>query len=177
VQLDAPEQVDAAVLADPVIATQVNLLNRGGSTVRYGNLLVLPVGNSILYVKPLYVEATRAGTASVIPELKQVILAAKREESMRVVMRPTLRDALSALVGGEVAEAPPTEPAPGAPPGVPTPPTGPGATGVAGLAAEAQTAFEAAEAAQRSGDWAEYGRQMNRVRSAIERLNRAAGGQ
>lgn len=166
-QIDSPDQVDAAIQADPVIAPQVSLLNRQGSTVRYGNLLVLPVGRSILYVKPLYLEASsRRG----IPELKQVIVAEKRGSGISVVMRATFAEALGALIGSRVPEGTGGTPRPGedTPPGAPRPE-------VAALAREAEAAFGAAERAQRSGDWAEYGRQMERVRDAIRRLRAAAG--
>jgi uncharacterized membrane protein (UPF0182 family) len=160
-QHDAPEQVDSTIQADPVIAPQVSLMNQQGSKVRYGNLLVLPVGGSILYVKPLYLEAaSRQG----IPGLKHVILAEKRGAGLKVVMRPTLSEALAALTGGS-SPTPPAEPSPGKSPA-------PSATGAsaATLAAEADRAFSAAEAAQRAGDWAEYGRRLAAAREALRRL-------
>lgn len=167
-QVDSPDQVDATIQADPVISPQVSLLNQQGSTVRYGNLLVLPVGSSILYVKPLYLEASsRRG----IPELKQVILAEKRGTGVSVVMRPTFAEALSALIGARIPEATGGKPSPGAP----SAPTPGGGQSVAALAQEAETAFEAAEQAQRAGNWAEYGRQLERARAAIKRLRSAAG--
>lgn len=165
-QVDAPEQVDSTIQSDPVIKPQVALLNQQGSTVRYGNLLVLPVGSSLLYVKPLYLEAT---TRRSIPELKQVILAEKRGASLSVVMRPTLREALAALVGGRSAppEEEPESPATSTPPG--------GQADLAALAREAEGAFTAAEQAQRAGNWAEYGRQLDRARAALRRLRAAIG--
>jgi len=160
-QHDAPEQVDNTIQADPIVAPQVSLLNQQGSKVRYGNLLVLPVGGSILYVKPLYLEAAaRQG----IPGLKHVILAEKRGAGLKVVMRPTLAEALAALVGG----APPPSAAEPHTPGSAPPPPADAAT----VAREAEAAFAAAEQAQRQGDWAAYGRELQRAREALARLRR-----
>jgi uncharacterized membrane protein (UPF0182 family) len=99
-----------------------------------------------------------------------VILAEKRGTGLTVVMRPTLREALAALTGGPAPEPEPT-PAPGAA----EPPPGPAAApNVAALAAEAESAFNAAEQAQRAGNWAEYGRQLDRARAAIRKLREGA---
>lgn len=168
-QVDAPEQVDNTIQADPIISPQVSLLDQRGSTVRFGNLLVLPVGSSLLYVKPLYLEAsTRGGQGSqnVIPQLEQVIVAEHRGDSLSVIMRPTLREALAALVAGDAPVAPgePTEAEPSPTPQAPA---------VGNAAREAQSALDAAEQAQRSGNWAEYGRQLQRLRAALQRLNAA----
>lgn len=169
-RIDAPEQVDNAIFSDPEISRETTLLGQRGSAVRFGNMLVLPVGQSILYVKPFYVEGAEQGESGGIPLLKQVILAEKRGRELKVVMRPTLTAALSALTGEAVESEPPPpreRPAAGAPPR-------PAGAGVAALAAEAEAAFNAAESAQRSGNWAEYGRQLDRARAAIKRLREGA---
>lgn len=167
-QIDAPEQVDSTIQSDPDISQQVTLLGQQGSNIRYGNLLVLPVANSLLYVKPFYLEAQQSGSGqSGIPVLKRVILAEKRGAAMRVVMRPTFREALAELVGAPVAEAGSERPA--APPREQTAPASPGED-LRRLADEAGQAFDAAERAQRAGDWAEYGRQLQRAREAVRRL-------
>jgi uncharacterized protein len=173
-QIDAPEQAENAILVDPKVSQTTTLLNRGSSRVRYGNMLVLPVASSLLYVKPFYVEATgqaAEGRARGIPELKYVILAEKRGDALKVVMHPTLRESLAALVGAEVPPSETTEPSP-----APGPAPTPGPANAAQLAAEAEAAFEAADRALREGNWAEYGRQMERARSAIRRLRAATQG-
>ena len=171
VQLDAPEQVDNTIQADPVISPQVSLLNQQGSRVIYGNLLVLPVGNSLLYVKPLFVQANGGSSGQTgIPELRRVILAAHQGRSLEVVMRPSLEEALAALVGTEEGETTAPAPTTGA---TPSPATG--TTDVRTLAGEAQAALDAADKAQRAGNWAEYGRQLERLKTAVRRLGGAAG--
>jgi hypothetical protein len=178
-QVDNPEQVDNAIQSDPEVSPKVSLLNQQGSGVLYGNLLVLPVGSSLLYVKPLYVLGTggQGRSQQGIPKLTYVIVAEKRGTALKVVMRSTLRQALSELIGAGGAEiaAPPTGAPAVTPPSVPGGATPAVAATVPALAAEAESAFVAAEQAQRAGNWAEYGRQLERARSAIRRLREAAG--
>ncbi|HTE18782.1 MAG TPA: UPF0182 family protein, partial [Armatimonadota bacterium] len=122
-QVDNPEQVDNAIQSDPEVSPKVSLLNQQGSGVLYGNLLVLPVGSSLLYVKPLYVLGTggQGRSQQGIPKLTYVIVAEKRGTALKVVMRSTLREALSELIGAGGAEiaAPPTGAPAVTPPSVP----------------------------------------------------------
>jgi hypothetical protein len=169
-QTDTPEQADKTIRADVTVSKEITLLSEAGSEVLYGNFLVLPVGQSVLYVKPMFVGATQSemeGRSTGIPALKNVILAEKRGEDLTVVMRPTLDESLAALVGSSPVPARTAAPARSAAPGAVAP-------GVAALAAEAEAAFETADRALRSGDWAEYGRQIGRAREALRRI-RARG--
>ena len=84
-----PFQIEARINQDTEISQQISLWNQMGSRVIRGNLLVVPIENSILYVSPLYL---RAETGQV-PELKRVIAA----YGDRVVMEETLAEALAAL--------------------------------------------------------------------------------
>ena len=90
-QLDGPQQVEARINNDPAISQQFTLWDQAGSTVLRGNLLVVPIDNTILYVEPVFLQADNLA----FPELKQVIVA----DAGEVVMRSTLRSALSALSG------------------------------------------------------------------------------
>jgi len=172
-QLDAPEQVDSMIQSDPDISQQITLLGQQGSNIRFGNLLVLPVSGSLLYVKPFYLEAAQStGRQSAIPVLKRVILAEKRGDAMKVVMRPSFREALAELVGAPVSGVTdtPTLPRTKDQPRTPSAAT----PDISRLIEEAAQAFDAAERAQRSGDWAEYGRQMKAAREKLERLRGSA---
>jgi hypothetical protein len=91
-------QIHSRINSDENISRTITLLDQAGSNVILGNLLVLPIGDSILYFQPLFLQAE----ATPIPELKQVILAS----SDRVVMRPTLDQALEALLEGGPAAIP-----------------------------------------------------------------------
>jgi uncharacterized membrane protein (UPF0182 family) len=91
-----PKQIEARIDQDPAISAQLSLWNQQGSGVIRGNLLVIPLGDSLLYVEPLYLQA-QSGR---IPELKRVILAT----SDRVVMAENLGLALVRLFGNNIVE-------------------------------------------------------------------------
>jgi uncharacterized membrane protein (UPF0182 family) len=93
-----PDQIEARIDQRGPISKQLTLWNQQGSHVVRGTLLIIPVADTLLYVEPLYLEATSPGA---LPELRRVIVAV----GDRVVMRKTLLDALSALFeepGGKV---------------------------------------------------------------------------
>ncbi len=92
-QLDGPLQVEARIDNDPDISQQFTLWGQVGSQVLRGNLLVVPMDNTILYVEPVFLQAESLA----FPELKQVIVA----DAGEVVMRPTLKEALTALTDSE----------------------------------------------------------------------------
>lgn len=96
--VNGPQQIMAQVNSQPEISRTVSLLDQRGSRVIWGNLLVIPLGKALVYAMPLYVQAS-ATTSAQIPEISQVILAS----GDRVVMRPTLDQALLAMVEGRGA--------------------------------------------------------------------------
>jgi hypothetical protein len=125
-----------------------------------GNLLVVPIDNSILYVSPLYL---RAETGQ-LPELKRVIAA----YGDQVVMEDTLPAALAALFGA----AAPIPPAPQVA-GISAAATGPAAVGSADKRArEALEHYERAIARLKAGDWAGFGTQLDALRPLLEQLGR-----
>ncbi|MDP7618787.1 MAG: UPF0182 family protein, partial [Dehalococcoidia bacterium] len=93
-QVDGVQQVEAQINIDPEISQQFTLWNTAGSRVLRGNLLVIPVGETILYAEPLYLQAD----ALPYPQLTRVILAAQGGDP---VMEETLQEALVALVHGD----------------------------------------------------------------------------
>lgn len=84
-----PEQLEARINQDPIISQQISLWNRQGSSASQGNLLVIPIEQSLLYTEPLYLEAT----LNRLPTLVRVIAAYQD----RIVMAETLDQALRAL--------------------------------------------------------------------------------
>jgi uncharacterized membrane protein (UPF0182 family) len=92
-QLDGPLQVEARIDNDPEISQQFTLWGQVGSQVLRGNLLVVPIANTILYVEPVFLQADSLA----FPELKQIIVA----DAGEVIMRPTLKEALKALTQSE----------------------------------------------------------------------------
>ena len=97
-----PSQIVQLINSDRVISPQLSLLRQGGSSATLGNMLVIPVEKSLLYIAPLYVEASSQTTK--LPQLQKVIVAF----GGRAVMEDTLDRALAALFpGGEAAPSPP----------------------------------------------------------------------
>ena len=90
-QIDGPEQVEARIDNDQDISAWFTLRCSEGSTCTRGNLLVIPVGTSLLYAEPVYIRAEGVN----FPELKRVILAT----GDKVVMEDSLGLALAALTG------------------------------------------------------------------------------
>ena len=100
-QIDGPEQVEARIDNDQDISAWFTLRCTEGSTCIRGNLLVIPVGSSILYAEPVYIQAEGVR----FPELKRVILATGE----KVVMEDSLREALESLTEGEDFVSPTAE--------------------------------------------------------------------
>jgi len=96
--VDGPNQVDARIDNDAVISEQFTLWGQVGSEVSRGILLVIPIGDSILYAEPVFL---RPETLN-FPELRRIILA----DAERVVMHPDIESAIAALVGEAPAVAP-----------------------------------------------------------------------
>lgn len=92
-----PMQIEARIDQDTEISQAITLWSQSGSSVLRGNTLVIPIENSILYVEPLYLEATAKGT---LPQLKRVIVA----YNDRLTMQNTLDESLGVIFGGVVAE-------------------------------------------------------------------------
>lgn len=160
-----PEQIEAFIGQDDEIAKNFSLWGQQDTRVKRGNLLVIPIADSIIYVEPIYLESQ----ATRVPELRRVVVA----HGNRVVMEETLGEALDALFGtpevaagtpAGVAERPGGVPSPGAPsPGQPP-------RGMSELLAEADRLYREAEAALRSGDWAGYGDRIKRLGEVIRNL-------
>jgi len=174
-----PKQIVNRINQDTDISRQITLWDQKGSEVIRGELLVIPIEESLIYVQPIYLRAEGGS----IPELKRVVVAHEN----RVVMGETLEEGLNALFGsGAAVPAAEARRDSAAAVGVPvnavvgggaaTAPGGPtsgGATsspGNAALLRQAQEHYDRALSAQRSGDWAEYGRQIEQLGAAIRAL-------
>lgn len=174
-QVDGPAIVNARINQEPEVSQLITLLSRAGSEVVLGNLVIIPVEQSLIYVRPLYVQATGANA---VPELKKVIVAF----GDRIAIRDRLQDALVAVFGAapetqeeapspEAGEPDPTEP------GEPAP-TQPGSAPeeMRRLLDEAAQAFAEADAALRAGDPVEYARKVQEGRRLFEEALQAGGG-
>ena len=170
-QVDGPLVVNNAIQSETTIATQLTQLDQRGSKAIYGQVQLIPIEDSILYVRPLYVTSEQTN----IPEVKRVIVVF----GGRAVMRPTLKEALTELFG----DAPATLEA-GGEDVVPPPPSG-GVlpTDVASLLERAEAAYEDAEEALRAGDLATYQRRnreaadlIGQARDALATRGQGGGG-
>ena len=92
-----PMQIAARINQDQTISKDLTLWNQQGSQVLRGQTLVLPVGNTFLYVDPIYIQATQAK----MPQLKKVVLAVGN----RLIYADTYDEALAQLAGGNRADA------------------------------------------------------------------------
>jgi uncharacterized protein len=159
-----PRQVVSRINQDQTISPQITLWNQQGSEVIQGTLLVIPIEESLLYIRPLYLRS--AGGR--IPELKRVIVAHGDE----IVMEPTLDAALARLFGMSegAAERPAVTEAPNASPTA-APAPAPPPTDLNALFGEARAHYERAIAAQRQGDSATYGEELKRLGEVLERAS------
>jgi uncharacterized membrane protein (UPF0182 family) len=113
-------QIEARIDQDPSISQQLTLWNQSGSRVIRGNLIVIPIGKSNLYVEPIYLQSEQTK----LPEMKRVVMATGN----RIVMQPSVGEALAALFSGTAlaptppSAAPPSTTQPGPTPApAPTP--------------------------------------------------------
>jgi uncharacterized membrane protein (UPF0182 family) len=158
-----PRQVAARISQDQVIAPQITLWNQQGSEVIQGTLLVIPIEESLIYIRPLYLRASGGS----IPELKRVIVAYQNQ----IVMEETLAEALDRLFPGGRTRTPMVDEAPeAARPEAPAPDAG--AADAAALAAQARAHYERALQAQREGNWALYGEEIKRLGEVLAKMSR-----
>jgi len=152
-----PSQIENRIQQDTTITEQLALWSRGGSRVIRGNLLMIPLGKSNLYVEPVFLQAEAGG----LPELKRVIVAAGDQ----IAMAPTLKESIAAIFG---AEAPPTEPV--VEPPTPAEPEEPPIADIASLIEKAQQHYDAALQYLKAGDWASYGEELDALKAVLDQL-------
>ncbi|MBU4178815.1 MAG: UPF0182 family protein, partial [Actinobacteria bacterium] len=161
-----PEQIEGRIEQQPEISKQLSLWRQEGSQVIRGNLLVIPIEQSLIYVEPLYLQATEIK----IPQIKRVVVA----YGQQVVMEPTLEQAVARLFAGapptEIIVEPvveePTEEEPTEEPVEEEPTEEP-----TSLAAQALDLYNKAIEAQKSGDWAAYGSYLEQLENVLKQLS------
>ena len=152
-----PMQIEAQIDQNTEISKEFSLWASSGSTYKRGDLFVIPIGNSLMYVEPVYLEASNQA----IPEVKRVILAYQD----KIAYEPTLQEALMSMFGGTVdgrkAES--------------VTDSGSDEDGtsndVQSLIKMAQNAYDKAVEAQKNGDWAEYGKYLGQLEKYLTRLS------
>lgn len=152
-----PMQIEAQIDQNTKISQDFSLWSQAGSRYSRGNLFVIPIENSLLYVEPIYLEASN----SAIPEVKRVIVA----YGDKIAYESTLTEALASLFGD----------IPGYTDGVSPSVTPADNTDIQGntieeLIVKAQAAYDNAQNALKEGDWASYGRYMNELEQILNAL-------
>jgi uncharacterized membrane protein (UPF0182 family) len=174
-----PAQVEAQIDADPVISAQVTLWDQSGSSVIRGNLIVVPVGGSLIYLQPVYLQSQ----SSKFPAFQRIIVASPRN----IVWGTTLQEALNLLLAKEAGgSGPPPSPTPsptptpgpsstpgpsGSPGTEPTPPPG----DVTALVADANLHFDRAQQALRDNDFTRYGQELALLKQDLAQLSALVG--
>jgi uncharacterized membrane protein (UPF0182 family) len=160
-----PAQVEAQIDSDPIISAQTTLWDQSGSKVVRGNLIVVPVGGSLIYLQPVYLQSA----SSKFPAFQRIVVASPRN----IVWGSTLQEALNLLLAKEATGGGPgPSPSPG-----PTPTPGPSQTpgpggsplpgDVQSLIAYANEHFQLAEQARLSGDISRYVAEVELARQAV----------
>jgi uncharacterized membrane protein (UPF0182 family) len=149
-----PQQVSARINQDAAISPQLSLWDQRGSSAILGNMLVIPIKNSIVYIQPLYLQAEQTA----IPELTRVIVV----YADKVEMEATLQGALLKVFG---EQAPSSSGGSTSASGTPLP------ASTSGDAALAQQLYLDATKAQRNGDWSTYGSKLAELGKVLERLS------
>ncbi len=167
-----PQDVVNAINSNANVSEAITLLCQRQSRCSSTNLLVIPIEQSLLYVRPLYVEAESDNS---VPQLEKVIVAFQTSGTIEVQIGDTLDDALAQLFGPGSGEQPePTDPTQPDEPSDPNEPSQP-STDTSQLAADIVAAFDAADAAYKRGDLVEAATQVQEAERLSRELERRLG--
>jgi len=150
-----PKQIIGRINQDAEVSRQISLWDQGGSQVIQGSLLAIPIEESLLYVRPLYLKADTGK----IPELKRVIVAYEN----KIAMEETLEAGLARLFGAGIGQQ-------AKPGGATAPPVGPIDASKENLTKQASETYDAATRAQREGDWGRYGEEIKKLGEILNKL-------
>lgn len=144
-----PRQIEARIDQDPQISQQFTLWSQAGSKVIRGDLLIIPIDQSLLYVEPVYLRAEQGE----LPELKRVIVAYDKA----VVMKESLEQALNTIFAGEQTDSQPASPV---------------TEQTSALVRSALAIYEKSQQALRQGNWSEYGQYQQELEKILRTLAR-----
>lgn len=157
-----PEQIEAQIDQNTEISKEFSLWSSAGTKYRRGNMFIIPINTSILYVEPVYLEATNSS----IPEVKRIIVA----YNDKIAYEETLADCLISLFGTKAQN--------GVSGSETTTPSQSGGEDSAAnmsarqLAALVQEYFTKAQNAQKNGDWAKYGEYLDKMEEYLNELTK-----
>ena len=157
-----PEQIEAQIDQNTEISKEFSLWSSAGTKYRRGNMFIIPINTSILYVEPVYLEATNSS----IPEVKRIIVA----YNDKIAYEETLADCLISLFGTKAQN--------GVSGSETTNPSQSGREDSAAnmsarqLAELVQEYFTKAQNAQKNGDWAKYGEYLDKMEEYLNELTK-----
>lgn len=140
-----PFQIDARIDQDPEIAEQITLWSQRGSRVIRGDMLVIPIDGSLLYVEPLYLRAAQGE----LPELTRIIVAYDK----KIVMAATLEESLAMVFNQTSSEL-----------NLP-------AIANSSQQRSALEIYQKAQQALQQGNWLEYGRYQQQLQEILQQLD------
>jgi uncharacterized membrane protein (UPF0182 family) len=145
-----PMQMEKRIDQDAVIAPQLTLLSQQGKGLIRGNLMTIPIGNSLIYVEPMYLQASSSGEQN-IPELKKVIVAYKDD----IVMADSLQEGLLRIFGKGASQQTTSTTA---------------SSDLTALAKSAAELYDKAQQALKEGDWTAYGSYMEQLKTVLDEM-------
>jgi hypothetical protein len=154
-----PMQIEQRIDQDTIISPQLTLLGQQGSRVLRGNLMSIPIENAIIYVEPIYIQAS--GGDNNLPELKKVVVCYQNE----IVMADSLELALAQVF--DIQEILDDNAVPQS--------TGGSTSTNAELVVKANSLFKEAQEAQKAGNWAGYGQKINELEQVLAQLTQLSG--
>jgi uncharacterized membrane protein (UPF0182 family) len=186
--VQGPVQVNNAIIRTPAISTAITLLNQQGSSIIQGSMQLIPVGDTLLYVRPFYAQGRGSGS---YPQFQFVVVYAQGRGAF---CAPTVEDGLKQLTGqtsavttcsvangatsggtGSGSPAATTTTTPGTATTTPTATTVPPATGSsADLIAQAANKYDQAQAALKNGDFTTYATLIQEVGTLIKQAQTQA---
>jgi uncharacterized membrane protein (UPF0182 family) len=162
VNVDGPTQIFSRINQDARFSAERTLLGQGGSSIVFGDFLVIPLEDSLLYVQPVYVESNQPNA---IPELRRVVVVNGSQIGLGATLTEALQDSVSDAV------EPPTPPD-----GEEPPPEGSVEEQIRALLDEAAQHFAAADTALRGGDLATYQTEIEAAQEATAQAQELIAG-
>jgi uncharacterized protein len=147
-----PRQIVARINQDAEISRQISLWDQRGSQVIQGTLLVIPIEEALLYVRPLYLRAE----SGKIPELKRVIVAYENKIAMEETLEAPEPSSTQTSAPSPASEATKS-------------------VASSDLIRQARETYDRAIQAQRQGEWAKYGEEQRRLGAILEELSKNQG--
>ncbi len=163
-QIEGPENISARINQNDQISQQFTLWDQAGSTVIHGNILVIPIGHTLLYVEPIYLAAQEESHA--LPELRRVITVVGNGS---IGFEPTFAQSLGDVVNGTV----PQLQQPTATPSQPSAPST-SSSNVSSLLQSALSHFNNADNALKNGDLATYQKENEAGQADVQKAQQAS---